>query len=290
MQLVAQTMTTGLLLGSLYAIVAVGLTIIFGLGRVINFAHGEFTMVAGYGVAFVTGTAFGYLGGLVLGMVVAVALGLLVEKFIIARGLYDAPEHVTVIVTFALAVGLANLALLLAGSTPIAVRSPFDGLDLQLAGVSLSGQRTFAAATGVVCVSLLTLWLRRSSMGLQVRAVAQNPAGALYSGINIRRVRQVGFGLGAGFAGLAGALTAPILTVYPTMGSSAVVIAFTVVVLGGLGSIGGAVLGGVIYGVMYSFVSTYVSVEWTTAVGWATVIVMLLVRPRGLMGSEPTRV
>lgn len=289
MDLVLQTLVTGLALGVTYALIAIGLTIVFGLGKVVNFAHGEFVMLAGYGVVLALSWGLGYFPGILVGVALAAAVGLLLERSVISRGMYSAPEHVTIIVTFAVAVGLSSLVQWIASSNPISAPSPLSDISLSLGGIQVDGQRAFTALIGVLAIVGLNAFLYRTHTGIQLRAVSENPRGALYSGIHVGRIRAIGFTIGAGLAGLAGALLAPSLTVYPTMGHTPVIIAFTVVVLGGLGSVGGATLGGLLFGVTYAFVGTYFAVEWTTAVGWLLVIIMLLVRPRGLMGAEPTR-
>ena len=290
MELLLQTMLSGAVIGASYALVAVGLTIVFGIGKVVNFAHGEFFMAAGYGVVIGLALGLPYGVAVLFALLLVAVLGLVVEKVIIARGLYEADEHVSIIVTFALALGMTNVAQLLAGSNSIATRSSLTAVRLSVGDVGIDGQRAITAVAAVLVLTGLVLWLRRTRTGMQLRAVSDNPLGALYSGINVRRIRTLAFVLGVVLAGVAGALLAPVLTVYPTMGQTAVVTAFTVVVLGGLGSVGGAALAGFLVGVGYAFVATYVSVDWTTGVGWLLVIVMLLARPRGLLGAKQMRV
>lgn len=289
MQLFVQTLVNGLSLGASYALVAVGLTIVFGIGKIVNFAHGDFLMVASYGVVFGAGLGLPYGAAVLVGLLVVLAIGFVIEKGIIARGLYTADHHVSIIVTFALALLLSNGAQVLFGPDARPVDSPLTRARLEIGGVALDGQRALTGVVGLLVMVGLTLWLQRSRLGMQLRAVSQNPRGALYSGINVKRVRLLAFLLGAGLAGLAGVLLAPTQTAFPTLGHTAVVTAFTVVILGGLGSVSGAAFGGLLVGMVYAFVGTYVSVEWTTALGWVLVIVMLLVRPQGLLGMKPTR-
>jgi branched-chain amino acid transport system permease protein len=288
-QLFMQTLVNGLSLGASYALIAVGLTIVFGIGKIVNFAHGDLLMVASYGVVFGAGLGLPYAAAAIVGLLVVLAIGFAIEKGIIARGLYTADHHVSIIVTFALALLLSNGAQVIFGPDAQAVASPLTSARLEVGGMALDGQRALTAVVGVVVLVGLALWLHRSKTGMQLRAVSQNPRGALYSGINVKRVRLLAFLLGAGLAGLAGVLLAPTQTAYPTLGHIAVVTAFTVVILGGLGSVSGAGFGGLVIGMVYAFVGTYVSVEWTTALGWVLVIIMLLVRPQGLLGMKPTR-
>lgn len=289
MDLFIQTMLSGLVLGASYALVAVGLTIGYGIGKIVNFAHGEFVMVAGYVAVIAVTSGTPYALAVVAAVVAVAVLGLLVEKGIVARGLYEAPEHASIIVTFALALALINGTQMLAGSDPRPLRTSLTSYRVTIGSASVDGQRAVTAAIAVVVMVGLALWLTRSRAGMQLRALSQNPRGALYSGINVNRVRTGAFVLGVALAALAGALLAPTLTVSPSMGTPVVVTAFTVVVLGGLGSIPGATLAAFIVGISYSLVSTYMAVEWTTAFGWLLVIAMLLVRPQGLLGPKPTR-
>jgi branched-chain amino acid transport system permease protein len=289
MALFLQTILSGIVLGASYALIAVGLTIAYGIGKVVNFAHGEFVMIAAY-VAVVMVTAGVSYPLAVCGAVAAAAvLGIVIEKVIIAPRLYSSQEHASIIVTFALALALTNGIQMWAGTDPRQLRTSLTRYRVVLGDISIDGQRALTAVISVVVMVLLGLWLTRSRSGMQLVALSQNPRGALYTGINVSRVRTIAFGLGTALAGLGGALLAPTLSVYPSMGNPLVVTAFTVVVLGGLGSIGGATLAAFVVGLCYSFVSTYMAVEWTAAFGWLLVIIMLLARPQGLMGAKPTR-
>ena len=136
----------------------------------------------------------------------------------------------------------------------------------------------------MVVLAGFALWIQRSVKGQQIIAVSQNAKGALYSGINVPRIRSMSFLLGVSAAGLAGALLAPLISAFPTMGDSNVIVAFTVVILGGLGSIAGAMVGALVIGLSNALFETYVSVSWTPALGWILVVLVLLFMPRGLMG------
>jgi branched-chain amino acid transport system permease protein len=289
MDLIIQTLLSGIVLGASYGLVAVGLTFVYGIGKIVNFAHGEFAMVGAYVLALTLGLGVPWPIALALGVVGVCLLAWFLEVAIVAPRLYKAHEHASVIATFALSILLANGALLLFGSTPIRVDSPLSDSKVTILGASVDGQRALTALISVVVLIALATWLRKSRLGLQMQAVSQNPNGALYTGINVRRLRRIAFILGAGLAGLAGVLVAPSMTAYPTLGINLVVTGFTIVILGGLGSVYGASLAGLVIGILYSAISTYVSVQWTTAAGWALVIVVLLLRPQGLLGKKPVR-
>jgi branched-chain amino acid transport system permease protein len=289
MDLLLQTIVSGIAVGASYGLVAVGLTFVFGIGRVVNFAHGEFAMVAAYLLVIALNTGLPWPVAALVGVVGVAAVGWLIEATVVARGLYGTHEHASIIATFAISLLLSNGALLLFGSQAERADSQLSDQRLTFLGASIDGQRALTAVLSLAALGAMTLWLRRSRIGLQMQAVSQNPRGATYTGVNVRNARRLSMLLGVALAGLAGVLVAPTMTVYPSMGQTLVVTAFTVVILGGLGSVSGAAVGGLLIGLLYSFVSTYVSVQWTAAVGWMLVVVVLLLRPQGLFGQKPVR-
>lgn len=289
MNLLLATLFSGLVVGASYALVAVGLTIIFGIGRIINFAHGELVMAGAYGTYLAVQLGMNYFLAAVFGILLSALLGFIIEKGVVARGLYTADEHSAIIATFAIGLILSNVALIAFGPDSKNVESPLIDVNIGIGAISTDGQRALTALIAAIVLVALAIWLRRSRTGLQVQAVADNVRGAMYSGVNIVRIRTLAFVGGSAMAGLAGALLAPSMTVFPTMGQTNVVIAFTVVILGGLGSIGGATIGGLFIGIVYALVATYLDAQWSTALGWALVVVLLLVRPQGILGKRPVR-
>lgn len=284
MDLFVQTIINGLILGSGYALVAVGLTIIFGTLHIVNFAHGAFFALGAYAVLQLENAGVPYLLAIPLAVIVVAIMGLALEMTIVRRALYDRGEHGSIIITFALSQAIVAAIILVVGPDPLPVRSPFGQTAISVFGFFISAQRLFIAATSIVVLAGFSMWLRRSVKGQQILAISQNPTGALYSGINVPFLRGLSFLLGVSAAGLAGGLLAPLISAFPTMGDSNVIVAFTVVILGGLGSISGAMLGALIIGLANSLFETYVSVSWTPALGWILVIFVLLFWPQGLMG------
>jgi branched-chain amino acid transport system permease protein len=284
MDLFVQTIINGLILGSGYALVAVGLTIIFGTLHIVNFAHGAFFALGAYAVLQLENAGVPYLLAIPLAVIVVAIMGLVLEMTIVRRALYDRGEHGSIIITFALSQAIVAAIILVVGPDPLPVRSPFGQTAISVFGFFISAQRLFIATTSIVVLAGFSLWLRRSVKGQQILAISQNPTGALYSGINVPFLRGLSFLMGVSAAGLAGGLLAPLISAFPTMGDSNVIVAFTVVILGGLGSIGGAMLGALIIGLANSLFETYVSVSWTPALGWILVIFVLLFWPQGLMG------
>ena len=284
MELFIQTIINGLILGAGYALVAVGLTVIFGTLHIVNFAHGAFFTLGAYGVLLLQRMGLGYLAAIPLSVIAVAVVAYGLELTIVRRALYDRGEHGSIIITFALSQAIVAAIVLLVGPDPLPVQSPFGQMALSVGGFFLSAQRVFIAVTSVVVLAGFALWIQRSVKGQQIVAVSQNARGALYSGINVPRIRSMSFLLGVSAAGLAGALLAPLISAFPTMGDSNVIVAFTVVILGGLGSIAGAMVGALVIGLSNALFETYVSVSWTPALGWILVVLVLLFMPRGLMG------
>lgn len=284
MELFVQTIINGLILGAGYALVAVGLTVIFGTLHIVNFAHGAFFALGAYAVLQLENAGLPYLLSIPLAVVIVAAIGFVLEMSIVRRALYDRGEHGSIIITFALSQAIVASIILVVGPDPIPVESPFGQTAISVFGFFISAQRLFIASTAIMVLAGFAFWLRRSVRGQQILAVSQNAKGALYSGINVPFIRSLSFLLGTAAAGLAGALLAPLISAFPTMGDANVIVAFTVVILGGLGSIGGAMLGALVIGIANALFETYVSVSWTPALGWILVILVLLFWPQGLMG------
>lgn len=284
MDLFVQTIINGLILGSGYALVAVGLTIVFGTLHIVNFAHGAFFALGAYAVMLLGWAGLPYVVAVPLAAVAVAIIGFVLEISIVRRALYDRGEHGSIIITFALSQAIVAAIVLVIGPDPLPVSSPFGQTAISAFGYFISAQRLFIAATSIVVLAGFSVWLRRSVKGQQILAVSQNAKGALYSGINVPLIRNLSFLLGVAAAGLAGALLAPVISAFPTMGDANVIVAFTVVILGGLGSIGGAMLGALIIGLTNALCETYVSVSWTPALGWVLVILVLLFWPQGLLG------
>lgn len=285
MDLLVQTIINGLILGAGYALVAVGLTVIFGTLHIVNFAHGAFFALGAYGVLLLQNAGLTYLAAIPLAVAAVALVAYVLEMTIVRRALYDRDEHGSIIITFALSQAIVAAIVLIVGPDPLPVRSPFGQTALSAFGFFLSAQRVFIAVTSVVVLAAFAVWLGHSIKGQQILAVSQNARGALYSGINVPLIRRLSFLLGVSAAALAGALLAPLISAFPTMGDANVIVAFAVVILGGLGSISGAMVGALVIGLSNALFETYVSVSWTPALGWMLVILVLLLWPQGLMGK-----
>jgi branched-chain amino acid transport system permease protein len=284
-QVLAQVAVNGLLLGGTYALVAIGLTLIFGVVRVVNFAQGEFLMIGMY-LAFWLFTLLGadpYLG-LFLTAPAVFALGLLVHRAVI-RPLFTAPSNALILVTFGLSLILQNGALLLWRSDPRAIETPYSNAALTAGGLVLSVPRLVVLVAALVIVVGLTLFLRRTYWGMAMSAVAQDRKAAVLMGVNVHRVYMVAFALGVGLEAVAGALLLPVYSVTPSTGGTFTIVAFVVVVLGGMGNVAGALLAGLIIGLVESFSGFFISPQLQGALYYVMFVVMLVARPQGLLGA-----
>ena len=284
MNLFLQTLANGLVLGTSYAVIAVGLTLVFGILHIANFAHGAFFAIGAYAVLLLSGWGVPYLVSLPLAVLIVAGVAWVTEFVIIRRAIYGEGHHGSIIVTFALGQALVASLILIFGPDPQPIGSPFAQSTWQGLGILIAGQRIFILVASILVLAGFGAWLKYTVKGQQVLAVAQNPRGALYSGINVPMIRSLSFVVGVAAAGFAGALLAPIVTAYPTMGNTTLITGFTVVILGGMGSISGAMLGALLIGIANAMFETYVSVSWTPALGWILVIAVLLLWPQGLMG------
>ena len=282
--LVLQGIVSGVLFGGVYSLMAVGLTLIFGVMRVVNFAHGDM-MVWGMYLAYLLATGAGvdpYLGFIVCAAVLF-ALGLLVQRALVDR-IIDAPHEMQILLMLGVALVLENVALVAFGPEPTRVRSPLAAATVWLGPVFVDVARL---VTFVVAVALTTaLWgfLYRTDLGRTIRAAADNTYGALVIGADVRRVYAVAFGVGAACVGAAGALVSSILPFQPPTGLSLSVTSFNIVIIGGMGSLAGAFLGGLLVAMAESLGAVLLSPSLKDLVSFSLLIVILLFRPAGLFG------
>jgi len=285
--LLAQGGLNGIMLGLNYALIALGLTLIFGIMGIVNFAHGEMYMLGGY-VAFFLFGQFGlnFFATLVAAAVIVGFLGVLLEKFIF-RPLTSRPkiELTSLIAAVGLAWVLQTLAVIAFGEQDQKVPSAFKGI-INMGGVIITAERLAAILIGFSLVVILNVFLLRTKTGRAIRAVAQDKEAAALQGIGVSRISALSFGIGCGLASCAGALVAPIFFINPFLGSEVILKAFLVVILGGMGSIPGAMLGGLVLGFIESYGSLFFSVPTVMVLTFILIIVILIVRPQGLLGHE----
>lgn len=279
-----QLLIAGLLLGGVYALISIGLTLIFGVLRLVNFAHGEFLMLGMYGSywLFQLYHVDPYVSLLVIPLVLA-ALGALVYKTAIAR-VVDAPSHVQTFATAGLSIALMNLALMLWNGDFRTVKTSYGDAVIRLSSISISTPRLVAFAVAMaVSIGLFAL-LQYTMAGKAIRAVAQDRAVAGLMGIDVRRIYLLAFTLGIGLVGVAGPLLIPLYYVSPNVGMHFVLVAFVVVVLGGMGNLLGALMGGLIIGVVETLSGFYLGTQLQQAIYFLIFILVLVFRPSGLMG------
>jgi branched-chain amino acid transport system permease protein len=282
--LIAQGLVSGLLFGGVYSLMAVGLTLVFGVLRVVNFAHGDL-MVWGMYLAWLQATRAGvdpYLG-FVLCAAVLFGAGVLIQKGLVSR-IVDAPHEMQILLMLGVALVLENIALMVFGPDPVRVRSPLSALTVWLGPVFIDVARLAAFGVALGLTGALYLFLARTDLGRQVRAAADNPYGARVIGIDVDRVYAVAFGIGAACVGAAGALVSPILPFSPAGGLSLSVASFNIVIIGGMGSLFGAFAGGLLVSVAESLGAVFLAPSMKEVVSFALLVVILLVRPAGLFG------
>ncbi len=284
--LVAQGLLSGLLFGGVYSLMAVGLTLIFGVMRVVNFAHGDM-MVWGMYLAWMLATRLGvdpYVGFVACAAVLFV-LGLALQRWLVDR-IVDAPHEMQILLMLGVALVLENTALVAFGPDPTRVASPLTRATLWFGPVFVDVARLVTFAVAVALTLGLFLFLTRTDLGRMMRAAADNSYGALVIGTDVRRVYAAAFGIGAACVGAAGALVSPIVPFQPSGGLPLSVTSFNIVIIGGMGSLPGAFAGGLLVSVAESMGAVFLSPSMKELVSFSLLIAILLFRPAGLFGKS----
>ena len=278
----------GLATSGIYALMAVGVALIFGVGRVINFAHGAFFTLGAYGTyLYATHLGVGWWLGALLSILTVAAFAALFDKFLIEPIRHQ--EINVWIMTFAFAFAIREGIVLVLGSRPFSIPAFVPG-SVEILGQYIAAQRLLIVVVCFVSLSLLWLFLFRTRLGSGLRAVAQNRTGAYVVGIPVPLAHHAVMAISAGLAALAGTIIAPIAVITPDMGLEALLLAFTIVILGGIGSLKGSLLAALIVG----YASTIVSFVWDPALvtftALAVVFAVIIVRPTGLFGLAVERI
>ncbi|MBF5004502.1 branched-chain amino acid ABC transporter permease [Diaphorobacter caeni] len=281
--LIGQALTNGLIIGLLYLLMAIGFTLVFGVMRVVNFAHGEFYMLGAFSAyVFVTKLALPFLAAVLATFVLTLILGWLIEVLVM-KG-FRGDELNGMIATIGLAMILQNGALMVFGPDPQSMPAVAEGV-LALGPVMVPMSRLYVVAFSIVVLIVLYVFLMHSKGGRALRAVVQDIEIANAQGIRSQLMYPLGFGIGVALAAIAGALMAPVFSVSPSIGSTPLLKAFIVVILGGLGSIPGAALAALLLGVFESVANTFMSSSFSDMLLFGFVILMLIFRPAGLLGK-----
>jgi branched-chain amino acid transport system permease protein len=288
-EILLQALVLGLLQGGIYALVAAGLTLIYGVTRVVNFAHAEFLTLGMY-LAFSSYALFGwspYLGGVfALGLVFV--LGAAAQQMLIRPALRH-PQINQMLITIGLSTMMIGAMQLIWGPNNQVVRLPWGRAALEVGGIRVTYTRLIAFAAALVIAAGFWWFLKRARAGLAIRAAAQHPEAARLMGINVDGVNLLTFGLGTGLAALAGGLIAPAFFVNPTFGTDYFILpAFVIVVLGTMGNFLGAMIGGLVIGVAESLGGLYLGAALRQLVSLVLFIVILLVLPRGIFDGRVT--
>ncbi|HEY6336718.1 MAG TPA: branched-chain amino acid ABC transporter permease [Alphaproteobacteria bacterium] len=289
-ELFVQTLIAGVMIGVLYALMALGVTFIYSIVRMINWAMGEFYMIGSYLqyilVAHLLGPDLWWVAVPLsaLGVfVIGAALEPILIKPMFAKALERKDDYATV-VTIALLLLLRNLATALSGPYQ---RTPGSVLPTVMLGpLPQDGARVAAFVCALLAIALFHFLIKHTWLGLALRAASQSRIGVQTSGVNILRLDQIAFGIGVGLAGVAGALLAPVFLVFPTNGVVTTVKGFEIIVIGGLGSIPGALVGGLLLGIVESLGAAFISSPYQNAYGFLLVLLVLLFRPSGLFGER----
>jgi branched-chain amino acid transport system permease protein len=280
LQIVLNGLTTGLV----YVLMALGFTLIFGIMRVVNFAHGELYMVGAFAVTVLNGNlSWPYVPALVGSVILVGLLGGVLERVLFRRVIGN--EFNCMVLALAVSICLQSLALIIFGPDEIGAPRPVTGV-FHLGPAVIPADRLFVSGMATLLLVGFYLFLNKTHLGLMMRAVAQDPEIAALHGIRPKLVHTAAFAIGSLLAGAAGALMAPIYTVFPYMGELPMLKAFIVVVLGGLGSLPGAVIGGLLLGIVESAFATMFGSTVAALVAFAVVVVTIAVRPEGLMGRR----
>lgn len=278
---------TGLTLASMYALVSAGLALIFGILEVVNFAHGELFMLGGFALYVArTQLHLSYGWSLLLSVGIMSAFGLLMHVSVM-RPVVNRSWQVGLMATLALSIFLSNGAILIWGTVPKQVPTPLSSSVLTVFGAALSYQRIIILVSTALVFAGLFVMVRHTRIGKAMRAASQNKEACVVYGIDLNTVTAVTLVLGAGLAGLAGGLIAPVYNVSPLMGGLVTLKAFAIVIMGGFGNVEGALIASVVIGLVEAFGAAYISTAFKDSFAYLAMILVLLLKPEGLFGRRP---
>lgn len=284
--LVTQSIVTGLLLGGVYALVSIGLTLIFGVLGIVNFAQGSMLTLAMY-LVYLMAHSFGvpvYLAT-IIAIPLMFAFGAVVQTVLLNKLTIAGNQDGPLLITLGLSLLIVNVLLMVFGGRPVSVPESVNG-SLKLFGAIASYERLIAFGGALLVGVVLTQALKRTSLGLSIRAVSANSQGAALVGVNVSRVYALTFGIGSACVAVAGGLLSPFLSLTPTVGEQFTILAFVIVVLGGLGSVAGAMVGGLVIGLVQTVGALYLPGTGSLILVFAVFVLVLFFRPQGLFGAK----
>jgi len=288
MAIFLQALISGILVGGVYALIGIGLTMIFGVMRIINFAHGDILMVGMY-VTFFLFTLLHvdpFASILITGPLLFL-FGALLQKVVVNRVLGALPQN-QILLTIGLGLIMSNTVMLAFTSDYKILTTKYSSSSVKLGGISISSPLVISFLITAVITAGLYWFLLKTDTGQAIRATAQDREAARLMGINVTRMSILAFGLGSALAGTAGALISPTYYIFPQVGSIFTLKAFVIVVLGGMGSVIGATLGGVLIGIAESVGGVYFGAGWKEVVVFVLFLLVLLFKPSGLLGKSRT--
>lgn len=280
-----QMTLTGINLGLMYALIAIGLTLIFGVMRIIQYAHGEMFMLGAFTLYYWHGVyGLPYWPGVLISAILIFCVGAIIEV-VLFRPLQGRDMLYSLAVSLGLVLIISSGGLMIFGTTTKGIPSAISG-GMLMGGLFISYERIVISVVSVGLILLLWAFLRLTVTGLAIRAVAENPDTAALQGIRAGHIHWIAFGLGSAMAAIAGCMMGTLLSIVPTMGFIATIKAFMVVIMGGLGSVIGALIGGLILGVIDSVVTTTISGDVAIIFSFAVIFLILVFRPAGLFGQQ----
>lgn len=282
---ILQAVLNGLTFSGQYILVALGLTLVLSIMNIVQLAHGEVYMIGAYVVYYFLGIlGVNFYVSILIAILVTGVLGVLLERYFL-RPFRPRPDKAMVL-TAGFILVFQNVVLAIATGTPKTYKTPYEGAVLRVGDSALSVERVVIIVVALVLIVGLFLFIRFSKNGQAMEAISQDREGAALQGISVDRLSAIAMFVGCALAGIAGALVGSLFNLLPTMGGTVLIKGITIIILGGLGSIPGTVLGGLIIGFLDGFIPLFTTQYVASLIGFIIVILILLFRPRGLMGHE----
>ncbi len=278
---------SGIRLGSIYAIIALGYTMVYGIAKMLNFAHGDVIMIGGY-MAFCSTSYLGWpvIPSVLFSIIVCTMLGIVIER-LAYKPLRDASSLAVLITAIGVSYFLQNAALLIWSSNPKAFPNMVELPNLVIGDIQISSVAIVTIIACIVIMIALTMFTTKTKLGKAMRAVSEDKGAAQLMGINVNATISMTFAIGSGLAAIAGVLLCSAYpTLMPTTGAMPGIKAFTAAVFGSIGSIPGAMLGGILLGIIEIFAKAYISTQLSDAIVFAVLIIVLIVKPTGLLGKK----